>query len=72
MQAALDRHQRKAGYMYSLLTGRHFLKFRNVLEGKTGILREKGKGNHPNKICNLSNDKIDQLWQSGRFGYHLP
>ena len=72
MQAALDRRLREAGYMYSLLTSRHFLNSRNVLEGKAKLLREQGKGKRPNKSCILSNDKIEQLWQSGQFSYHSP
>ena len=62
MQAALDRRLREAGYMYSLLTNRHFLNSRNVLEGRARLLREQGKGKRPNKSCSLSNDKIEQLW----------
>ena len=72
MQAALDRRLREAGYMHSLLTSIHFLNFRNVLEGKATLLREQGKGKHPNKSCSLSNGKIKQLWQSGQFGYFSP
>ena len=56
--------------MYSLLTSRHFLNSRNVLEGKARLLREQGKGKRPNKSCSLGNDEIEQLWQSGQFGYH--
>ena len=72
MQVALDRHLREAGYMYQLLTSKHFLNSRNILEGKARLLREQGKGKRPNKGCSLSNDKIEQLWQSGQFGYHSP
>ena len=72
MQAALDRRLMEAGYMCSLLTSRHFLNSRNVLEGKARLLREQGKGKRPNKSCRLSNDEIEQLWQSGQFGYHSP
>ena len=69
MQAAIDRHLREAGYMYSALPSRHS---RNVLEGKARLSRVKGKGKRPNKSCSLSNGKIEQLWQSGQFGYHSP
>ena len=72
MQAALDRRLREAGYMYSLLTSRHFLNSRNVLEGKARLLREQGKGKLPNKSCSLSNDEIEQLWESGQLDYHSP
>ena len=72
MQAALDRRLREAGYMYSLLTSRHFLNSRNVLEGKARLLREQGKGKRPQKSCSLSNHEREQLWQSGQFGYHSP
>ena len=44
MQATLDRQMREAGYMYSLMTSRYFLNFRNALEGKARLLREQGKG----------------------------
>ena len=57
MQAALYCLLREASYMYSQLTSRHFLN---------------SKGKHPNKSCGLSHDEIEQLWQSGQFGYHLP
>ena len=63
---------REAGYMYSLLTSRYFLNSRNVLEGKARLLREQGKGKRPNKSCSVSNDEIEQLWQSDRFGCHSP
>ena len=46
--------------MYSLLTGRRL------------HLREQGKGKCPSESCCLSNDEIEQLWQSGQFGYHSP
>ena len=72
MQAALDCRLREAGYMYSLLTSRHFLNSRNVLEGKARLLREQGKGKLPSKSCSLSNDEIEQLWESGQLGYHSP
>ena len=48
MEAALDRRLREAGYMYSLLTGRHFLNSRNVLKGKAR--GNKGKANAPAKV----------------------
>ena len=70
MEAALDRRLMKSGYMYSLLTSRHFLKSKNVL--KANVLREQGKGKRPNKSCSLSHSEIEQLWQSGQFGYHSP
>ena len=47
MQAAIDRGLREAGYMYSLLTSRHFLNSRNVLEGEARLLSEQGQS--PNK-----------------------
>ena len=72
MQAALDRRLREADYMYSLLTSRHFLNSRNVLEGKARLLREQGRDKRPSKSSSLSNGKIEQLWQSGQFGYHSP
>ena len=72
MQAVLDRRLREAGYMYSLLTSRYFLNSVNVLEGKARLLSEQGKGKRPNKSRSLSNDKIEQLWQSGQFGYQSP
>ena len=72
MQATLDRRLREAGYMYSLLISRHFLNSRNILEGKARLLREQGKGKLPNKSCSLSNDEIEQLWESGQLGYHSP
>ena len=62
MQAALNRRLREVGYMYSLLTSRHFLNSRNVLEERARLLREQGKGKRPNKSCSLSNDKIEHLW----------
>ena len=71
IQTSLDRRQREAGYIYSLLTSRHFLNSRNVLEGKTRLLRVQGKGKRSNKSCSLSHDEIEQLQQSSRFGYHL-
>ena len=60
---------RPEGYMYSVLPSRHS---RNVLEGKARLSKVKGKGKWPNKSCSLSNGKIEQLWQSGKFGYHSP
>ena len=72
MQPALDRRLREAGYMYSRLASRYFLNSRNVLEVKARLFREQGKGKRPNKSWSLSNDKIEQLWQSSQFGYHSP
>ena len=58
MQVALDRRL-KEGYMYSVLTSRHFLNARNVLEGKSRLLREQGKGKRFNKNYSLSNGEIE-------------
>ena len=55
--------------MYLLLTSRHFVNSRNVLERKSKFLRGPGK---PNKSYSLSNDKIEQLCQSRQFDYHSP
>ena len=71
MQAALDRRLMEAGYMYSLFFSRYFLNSRNALEGKARLLREQGKGKRPNKSCSLSNDKIEQLWQSVLLDYQI-
>ena len=72
MQAALDYRRREAGYMYSLLTSRCFLNSRNVLAGKTRLLKEQGKGIRTNKSCSVSNDEMEQLWQSSQFEYYSP
>ena len=61
MQAASDRRQREAGYMYSPRNSLHFLNSRDILEGKTRLLREKTKGKRPNQSCSWSQDEIEQL-----------
>ena len=70
MRAALSRRIKGADYMYSPLTSKHFLNSRNVLEEKARLLKEQEKGKRPNKSCSLSNDEMEQLWQSSQFGYH--
>ena len=72
MRAALGRRIKGADYMYSPLTSKHFLNSRNVLEEKARLLKEQEKGKRPSKSCSLSNDEMEQLWQSSQFGYHSP
>ena len=58
--------------VYSLLTSRHFMNSRNVLEGKAILVREQGKGKRLNKSCSFRHGQKEQLWQPGQFGYHSP
>ena len=58
----LDRRLKEAGYIYSLLTSRHFLNSKNAFGERLDFLREQWKGKRPNKSCSLSHDEIEQLW----------
>ena len=62
MGAALGRRIKGADYMYSLLTSKHFLNSRKVLEEKARLLKEQEKDKRPNKSCSLSNGEMEQLW----------
>ena len=62
MQAAIDRGLKEAGYMYSLLTSRHFLNSRNVLEGEARLLREQEKSKVPTKS---TKDSLMELFPRG-------
>ena len=58
--------------VYSLLTSRHFVNSRKVLQGKALLVREQGKGKRLNKSCSFRHGQKEQLWQSRQFGYHSP
>ena len=72
MMAALDRHLQSGGSNFSLCRDKEFKSSRSVLEGIARQLRKSGKGNLPNRARSLTNDEIDQLWNSGVLGIHDP
>ena len=72
MMAALDRHLQSGGRSFSICRDKEFRSSRSVLEGIARQLRQSGKGNLPNRARSLTNDEIDQLWNSGVLGTHNP
>ena len=62
MQNSMDRYLRESNYEYSLLNNRFFKGSRDVLEGKTPLLREKGLGKKPKKTNSLTRQEEGILW----------
>ena len=65
MESSIDRYLRELNYDYSILNSRFFKGSRNVLEGKTRLLREKGLGKKPNKTNILTRQEEDIQWECG-------
>ena len=49
MQSSVDRYLHESNYEHFVLNSRLFKESRNVLEGETRLLREKGLGKKPNQ-----------------------
>ena len=49
MQCALERYLKENSYEISILLGREFRKWQDILNAKAIFLRQQGKGKRPNK-----------------------
>ena len=66
--ASIDRHIRSNNYGNSIKKGHAFDQARRVLTAKTMDLKEMGKRNKPNKAQPLTDDEVDKLYTTGRWG----
>ena len=64
MMASLDRHLRNKGCTLSIVRGREFSSSKEVLEDKAKQLRLAGRGKHPNKARQVSEEEEEILWRS--------
>lgn len=69
---SFQRHLRQKDYPLNILTDSKFQKARDALAAKQKALKREGKGNLPNKATALSNEEVDQLYDSGQMGAHNP
>ena len=71
MIAALDRYLKDKQYPLSIVKDREFHLSKQVLEGKAKLLRQAGRGKHPNKARNLTKEE-ELLWKENKFGSTTP
>ena len=71
MMAALDRHLKDSGCLFSL-QDRTFYTSREVLNGKAKSLRDEGKGKRPFKADSINPAEEDILWSQGHLGTNSP
>ena len=72
MIASLDRHLKNKGYSLSIVRDREFSSSKQVLDGKAKQHCLAGRGKHPNKARQLSEEKEEILWKSGKLGGKTP
>lgn len=68
MIAGLDRHLKECGYPKSIMRDIEFNQSKEVLEGKSRILRQEWRGKQPNKAISLTAEEEEQLWVNGKLG----
>ena len=66
IQSSIDGYLRESNYEHSILNSRLFKGYRDVLEGKTRLVREKGLGKKPNKKNSLARQEGDIMWGCGQ------
>ena len=72
MLAALDRHLRQNGAIFSIINDRQFEESRKTLNGRAIILRERGMGKKKNKADALTPAEEEQLWTKKVLGGDTP
>ena len=68
MKASLDRHLKNKGCTLSIVRDREFSSSKEVLEDKAKQLRLAGRGKRANKARQVSEEKEEILWKSGKLG----
>ena len=66
MMASLDRHLKNKGCTLSIVRDREFSSSKEVLEDKAKQLRLAGRGKHPNKARQVSEEEEEIIWRSGK------
>ncbi|MES9905046.1 MAG: DUF3504 domain-containing protein [Sedimenticola sp.] len=72
MLGSFDRQLRRKEYGESIATGAAFSKVRDTLAKKQRQLKSEGKGNLPNKTDPLTDEDVEQLWNSDQLGAATP
>jgi hypothetical protein len=72
IQNSLERHLKNRMYSVSLTNGREFHNSRQMLKAKQIDLKKNGKGNHPNAANTLTENDLDQLWETGQLWCNNP
>ena len=72
MLAALDRHLKNNGCVFSILRGREFHSCREVLNGKAIELQEKGLGKRKRRADAITEEEEEMLWNKGVLGGDTP
>ena len=72
MMASLDRHLKHKRCILSIVRDPEFSSSKEVLEDKAKQLRLAGRGKRPNKARQVSEEKEEILWKSGKLGGNNP
>ena len=62
----------KKSFTRSKLSKTEFHSLKQVLEGKSKLLRLAGRGKCPNKARNLTKEEEELLWKDNKFGEEAP
>ena len=68
MMASLDRHLKNKRCTLSIVRDTEFSSSKEVLEYKAKQLRLAGRGKHPSKAQQVSEEEEEILWKSGKLG----
>jgi integrase len=69
---SINRKLEEIDYGYDIVKAPEFKTSRDVLAAKRRELKQRGKGNRPNKAEPLTENEEEQLWTSGTMGLHSP
>ena len=72
MISSFDRQLRRKNYGQSIACGHEFARVRETLAMKQRQLKREGKGNLPNKSEPLTDEDLNQLWDTHQLGSSTP
>ena len=72
MMASINRHLKKKGCTLSIVRDREFSSSKEVLEDKAKQFGLAGRGKHPNKARQVSEEEEEILWKSGKLEGNNP
>ena len=72
MVTAIDQYFTEKEYKHSIIRDREFKSSKQVLKGKSRLLRQQGKGKRPNKARSLTTTKGNELWEKKKVGKGSP
>ena len=69
---SFERHLRNKNYGHSVIHGIEFVKVREVLQAKMKELKSEGRGNKPQRAEPITDNEIEQLWETNQLGSSSP